>query len=270
MKKLALFLSILLTISLFFSLSPLPVNAQTPISGRVSRDLPQPTPDTNQTTFRGGRYGEQVIFSIPPTKHFLADEGSYYVATNPTMGTSIAHVILAAFDDTKQYIYLRNTESSTNTNAKRIYLDYIKLLVKVVPPSAVEWGYVGIVDYGVARRTSGGNLITPVSPNGDCSKPSIATIYVGPVVTVAGTSPRYVARGRWRGVIPTIYDEYVIQFGGLEGGGSMAAAAASGRAVSAAPPVVIGPQQNFCLNIFGTGNITTASEYEFEIGYWER
>ena len=238
--------------------------------GRVSRSLPQALPDGMDAPQRAGRYGEVLTAGLPRTKHVYADEGSYFVSTNPTIGTSIPHVVLAAFDDTKPYIYLRNTEQAQNQQAKRIYLDYIKLLCKVVPASAVEWGYAGILDYAAARYTSGGSAITPVNVNGDIVMPSIASLIVGAITAIAGQSARKVCRGRWRGVIPTIYDEYVLLFGGMEGGSSMAAAAASGRSVSMCAPVVIGPGQNFYLNMFGTSNASTASEYEFEIGWWER
>jgi hypothetical protein len=238
--------------------------------GRVSRGLPQPWPDTEEAPIRLGRYGEMITQGFPRSKHVYADEGSYYISTNPTIGTSIAHVVLAAFDDTKPYIYLRNTEQAQNTQAKRIYLDYIKLLCKVVPASAVEWGYAGILDYAVARLTTGASQIIPVNANGDIVVPSVASLYVGANTCIAGTSARKVCRGRWRGVVPTIYDEYVIVFGAAEGGGSFAGAAASGRCVSPAPPVILGPGQNFCLNLFGTSNAATAAEFELEIGHWER
>lgn len=236
----------------------------------TGRSRPQPVPDQMDVKVRATRYGE--LITAPRPKYALADEGSYYVATNPTPGTAIVHVVLTAFDDTKPYLIIRNNDSPVDPLAKRIYLDYIKFLVAVVPASATIWGYVATLDFSTwaARYTSGGSAITPVNVNGDISVPSVAAIQVGAITAVAGASSRKVSRGTLRGVIPTINDVEVIQFGSHEGGGSMATAAASGRMVETAPPVIVGPGQNFALNLFGAGNSATPAQFEFEIGYWER
>lgn len=242
------------------------------LNGRIGRVLPNATPDGNPTQVRLTRYGEIMTSGLPKTKHFLADEGTYYVATNPTPGTAIVHVVLAAFDDTKPYLLIRNQDLVGSGLAKRIYLDYIKLLTNVVPASAVEWGYTGHLDYSpwASRYTSGGSLITPVNTNGDVATPSMALIRAGAITAVAGQSSRLVARGRFRGVVPTIYDEFVVVFGAGEGGSGHAAAAAAGRVVTQSPPIVVGPGQNFALNLFGVSNAATPAQFEFEIGYWER
>jgi hypothetical protein len=242
-----------------------------PITGRISRTIPQGTPDAAEGAIRAGKYGEVSAIGPTPTKHFYSDEGSYYVATNATIGTAVAHVVLSAFDDTKPYFYFRNTEvASAQSPAKRVYLDYIKIIVKTVPASAAEWSYAGRIDYGTARYTSGGTAVTPVSPNGDINTPSILQMYAGAITAAAAVSGRTVARGQMRGVIPTIYDEYVVVFGTAEGGGAAIGAAASSRSVSTAPPVIIGPQENFCFFMWGASSATTAGQFEFEIGWWER
>jgi hypothetical protein len=242
------------------------------IVARIFRSVPQPLQDAMDINVRASRFGELATYGPPKTKHFLADEGSYFIATNPTPGTAIVHVVLTAFDDTKPYLLMRNQASPTDPLAKRIYLDYVKLLTNVVPASAVEWGYTGHIDYAAwaARYTSGGSLIAPVNANGDISTASNLLLRAGAITAVAGVGSRFVARGRFRGVVPTIYDEYVVTFGACEGGSGHSAAASAGRVVSQAPPVVIGAGQNFALNLFGTSNAATPAQFEFEIGYWER
>jgi hypothetical protein len=126
------------------------------------------------------------------------------------------------------------------------------------------------MDNNAARYTSGGTQFTPVAPNGNINTPSILSFYAGNLVTAAGTSKRTVGRGFFRGVIPTIYDEYVIQFGGPGGGGSVAAAAASGRTVGIAPPVIIAPGWNLCLSMFGVSANGSTPTFEFEVGHIER
>jgi len=48
------------------------------------------------------------------TKHLLADEGSYFIATNPTPGTALAYNIQAAFSDTVPLFYVQNNGSKAN------------------------------------------------------------------------------------------------------------------------------------------------------------
>jgi hypothetical protein len=242
------------------------------LTKRVYRQIPNPVPDGMDTPIRLNRFGEIVTTGLPGTKHFLSDEGSYFIATNPTPGTAIAHVVLAAFDDTKPYVLLRNQDSPTDPLAKRMYLDYIKLLTSVVPASAAEWGYVCTVDSSAwaARYTSGGTTIVPVNANGDISRSPVGYLQIGAITAVAGVGRRIVSRGRFRGVVPTIYDEYILVFGTCEGGSGQIGGAGSSRIVCQAPPVVVGPGQNFALNLFGISNAVTAATYEFEIGWWER
>ena len=102
-----------------------------------ARGLPSPQTDQKApvTNVRGGRYGEQYMLSLIPTKHVLADEGSYFIATNPTPGTALAYNIQAAYSDTVPLLYIQNNDSKANPFAKRMYLDYIKLICSVVPAS---------------------------------------------------------------------------------------------------------------------------------------
>ena len=53
-----------------------------------ARAVPSPQSDQKApvTNVRGGRYGEQYVLPLIPTKHLLADEGTYFIATNVTPG----------------------------------------------------------------------------------------------------------------------------------------------------------------------------------------
>jgi len=103
-----------------------------------ARAVPSPQSDQKApvTNVRGGRYGEQYVLPLIPTKHLLADEGSYFIATNPTPGTALAYNIQAAFSDTVPLFYVQNNDSKANPFGKRLYLDYIKLICTTAPASS--------------------------------------------------------------------------------------------------------------------------------------
>jgi hypothetical protein len=265
MKRLSLFLSILLALTLFVPV----LNAEN--TGRVSRGIPQAVPDTNPAPYRAGRYGELMVVPMHSSKFALSDEGSYFLATNATPGTPIAATTnIQAYADTAGYVgnyfYFRNTDLA---GGKRMYLDYIKLMVVAVPLSATSWQWGLVTDYGTARLTTGATAITPVSPNGDSGTPSIIQMYAGANSTAVGISKRIVGRGTFRGVVPTTFDEYIIVCGSHEGGAGFVSAAASGRVVDIAPPIILGPGQNLTLLMWGAAN-AAAPTFEFEVGWWER
>ena len=246
-----------------------PAFAQTS-QGRASRAVPQAVPDTNPASIRTDRYGDPIVQVLHGKKHTLADEGSYYVVTS-VAGTPVAMTAsITTFAETAGAVgvtvLIKNTEPK---GGKRVYLDYIKLLTSVVPTGATSWQYALVTDDNPARYTSGGTAFVPVSPNADHNVPSITQVYFGALTTGVPTNRRTVGRGTLRGVVPTVFDVLAILSGGAEGGGSMASAAASGRQVDVTAPIIIGPQQNLCLTMWGA-SYSTAAQWEFEIGFWER
>ena len=262
-------LTISLVIMVSLALSIMPVFAQN-IKGRASRAIPQAVPDTNSIDIRTDRYGNQTVQPLHGKKHALADEGSYFVATS-VAGTPVAMTAsITSFAETAGAVgvtfFIKNTEAR---GGKRVYLDQIKLLTSVVPTGATSWQYALVIDDNPVRYTSGGTNFIPVSPNGDSNIPSIAQIYFGALTTAVPTNRRTVGRGTLRGVVPTVFDVLTIASGSIEGGGSMASAAASGRQVDVTVPIIIGPQQNLCLTMWGA-SYSTAAQWEFEIGFWEK
>jgi hypothetical protein len=240
----------------------------------VSRALPQPGPDTIDKNNRAGRYGEQFVCGLPLNKYAMAEEGSYYITTNPTLGTpETGTASITAYDATKSFFYFRNTDSPTGAAPRRLYLDYIKLLLKVAPTGNAELEYAAILDYGTARYTSGGNKPTPTPASGDVTATSCvgATFVAGTLVTVAAVNGRTVGRGILCPFIPVIYDQYTITFGNVEMGQSAykASATAVGSFTVPNAPVVVGPGQNFVLTLFGA-SASGAPQFEYEIGWYER
>ena len=231
---------------------------------------------------RMGRYGEQVVELLTTSRHKLADEGSYFVATNPTVGTGLAYPVTTVFSGTTAMFYLRNGATAGDMAAKRVYLDYIKIVVTVVPATTTVSGYAGVLDPGVARAAksiqsgtlSNAAAITGVAPNSDMSSASVLDTFwaqsggTALVLSAASGSAKTVTRGNLGG-LPILGDELMIQFGQSDVG-SYGATAVASRKVTQAAPVVIGPQASYAFHMFFTANATTGLSYEFEVGWWER
>lgn len=229
-------------------------------------------PDGTQNAggVRTGKYVENYSLNPIITKHVLADEGSYFIATNPTPGTALAFGVNASHDVTKNLFVFKNTDSA---NGKRMYLDYIKILPTVAPASGTSLQFAVYTDT-VNRYTSGGTLITAVNVNADDGTTPVGGVYAasgGTVITspTTGSSARLVARGVARSVIPAVLEEIVIQFGGLADVASSSGTTV-GRSGSNAAPVVIGGQQWAVVEVYFPSNALTGLSYEFETAWFER
>jgi len=243
---------------------------QAAVMGLISRPLPAASVDNVEAPIRLTRFREQIVQSIGGPRYGVADEGGYFVVTNPTPGTAIAHVTSAAVSETAGYYFLiRNGDSPGGTN-KRMYLDYIRLICKAVPTTGSA-GYFFIKTGPLQTRyTSGGSRIYPVNANADAPSDSIALAYAGALTTVADAQARIVANGMLRSVIPVAGDEWIFKFGGVEGAGpsSLGGTVALRMPVPCAP-IILGPGQNAALQIWFTSN-NAAAEYEIDAGWWER
>ena len=74
--------------------------------------------------------------SVASQRQNMAALGKYFVCTNPTPGTALAYNVQAAYSDTVPLMYIQNNDSKANPLAKRMYLDYIKLICTVAPASS--------------------------------------------------------------------------------------------------------------------------------------
>src|ERR1700733_12455282 len=93
----------------------------------ANRVLPAPAAGDNvNQPVRSSRYGELIAQLLQGSRlTMLADEGSYFVATNPTPGTAIAGAAApTAFSETVGLLSIFNGNQVAN-NAKQIYLDFI-------------------------------------------------------------------------------------------------------------------------------------------------
>lgn len=234
--------------------------------------LPQKYADGVTVPARSTRRGEQVVLPFAAGKnHLLADEGSYFVATNPTPGTAIVGIAAAnGLDDTEALIYMRHPSNATT----RVYLDYIMLKTVAVGANGTDYAVAMKTDTGNSRYSSGGSSITPVNPNMASSESSaLSELYFGAVVPTAATSEaRLVHHAQLRSAIKVAGDTFVFSFGGQP---AAPLAALSGETTTPVyqyvpcPPVIIGPGDMFLLHEFASSQDTAAS-FEFAMGWWER
>lgn len=246
-----------------------------------ARGLPSPQTDQKApvTNVRGGRYGEQYMLSLIPTKHLLADEGSYFIATNPTPGTALAYNVQAAFSDTVPLFYIQNNDSKANPFAKRMYLDYLKLICTVAAASATGVRFAIKVDPTLRTlSTNNTTAITPTSPNSDVASQSVCSINAqssatASALTASSGSARVVASGSLGG-IPVVGDELVLVCGTVDPGAyqglTAAQAVCPGRKVTCVPPIILGPNSAMTVYAWFPGNAATGLSYEFEAGWFER
>jgi hypothetical protein len=211
----------------------------------------------------------------------LCDEGGYFIATNPTVGTGIAATICVddaatASSTHAQFaptLLIYNQQSAQNPNAISLYLRYLKLICTVAPASATAWKYSLRMD-NLNRYSSGGSVITPVNPNpGSVKTTSVALCYFGAIVPTAlpSANARLVANGTLDTAIPVVGDQYLFHFGApaismdqLNGGTT------AKNMTMLAPPVIIPAGWCLALDMWGASNAATPASWEFEMGYAER
>lgn len=218
-------------------------------------------------------YGEQFVQPLHGKLQALADEGSYFLDRNPTPGTGLATIAApTALDDTKPFILLMNQAAATLSPSRRIYLDYLKLIVTAAGTAGASINVSVKIDAaGVDRYTSGGSAITPVNPNMDSSATTNARVHAGALVTTAANGARLVGHQLIRKVIPVVGDTYYLNFGAPTGpvGGSASDGTAAAQLTFPMPPVIIGPGQQALIHLWLPSQ-SAASSYEVELGFWER
>lgn len=252
------------------------------VKGIVAKLLPSPFGDDRDLDkpMRVTRYGEQVLqLNTPPTRHGLSEEGSYLIATNPTIDTGQAWVAAqTAFSDTAPNFYIYNPENAASSNAKSIYLDYLKLIATAVATSAVSVRYAFVLDtIARALTTDNTQTITPVNPNGNVSNLMTPVIKVqnnatASVIAASSSAKRIVGQGVLGG-LPAIGDTYKILFGhpdtGMHSGLTAAQATAPRYSVDSTAPIIIGPGQSLTMHLWMPSSAATFTPV-WEMGMWVR
>lgn len=218
---------------------------------------------------RNSRYGER--YGLVPgagSNWVFADEGSYFAASNATVGTGIAgHAAPVVADtDTKALLALYNGGSRT------IVPDFIFLEVTAAGTAGtLHYSVVYVDSKGSTARSSGGTQLTPVSTNSGNPFATGAEVYFGAVVTAMSNSKK-VSQQIVREVIPVVQDTVMVVFGSPNAGfraGLTTAGTATNHAVQYMPPIAIEPGGNFNFSQIRPSQSAAAS-YQVTFGYWER
>lgn len=224
--------------------------------------------------------GSVKMVNLWNSDHAAADEGSFFVATNPTVGTGIA-TTTSVVDDAAtasathaQYapvMLITNNWPTTDTNNTRIYLKYLRMLCTAAPTSATLWNFSFRGDSRASRYISGGSLIAPVNINMDSGTASRAQIYFGAVLTNLPTAAngRLLSCGAVQGSIPVVKDQWMFTFGDQSMPTNVLHATGNKALTIPCGPMILGPGQSISLGMWGT-SCAGAPAWEFELGYVER
>jgi hypothetical protein len=243
------------------------------IWGEAKRDLPGTNYSEGATVpLRSTKRGELVTQSIAKGQLVLTEEGSYFLATNPTPGTGIAGIAAAnGYDATEALCTVRNTATASDT-AKRVYLDYIKLQPTVAGTSGTNMTYATHKDKGGTRWSSGGTAYTADNNNMGSTTAAVAGIHFGALVTGAASADVVkLQSGNLRTAIVVVGDEIIIDFGGTvaAGASSLFEGTLICKQVVKHVPVILNPDEELILTV-NAASQSAATSFEFEIAFWER
>ena len=213
----------------------------------------------------------------------LADQGSIYTASMPTLGTGVigfATPTSQAIGETNPCFTLYNGGSVN------VYPLYLRMYVTVIGTTSSTSGvqFTQTVDNG-NRSGATGTFQTMAIQNSSIGATqmanginpsafkSAATILVGANVTTAATSQkRVVGHMQYRALLPgVVWDEYGFSWGSptnMSSGTVMEAATALSRTVNYAP-LVIGPGGFFSI-AYWFANVTASPTFHYEFVYGER
>lgn len=257
------------------------------VKGTAARQLLAPAYTDNQmvdVNLRLGRYGDQRIESAWPTDHMAADEGAVMVATLAPGATAINMGISSAFSATACPFVLANSDPP---GGRRIYPKWLKLGISTIPASGTDLRYAIVLDSvnrtptTISNGTGGSGPGTPatatayrapvVCVNADLN-PTIAGIPYFPLSASNGTPPAVPDAGAFsRTIVGNGYikcstsvakDQFVLQFGAADMGGTFQAAAALAKIVENCPAVVVGPGQYLLIHLWSKSNATTSGAFD--------
>ncbi len=233
----------------------------------------RPTKNADSTTVttpsRTGSYSEAAVMPYGIGRVAMADEGSYYVAQNATVGTQLTGHVAPAIADT-------NTKSIIhfyNAGALDVYLDFLVITTVVANASASAVDFLAWTDNkGATGLTSGGTAITSINnTRSNSSNTSGINLTAGACVTAPVTNIHRVLQRTVKPYIGVALDSYSFVFGnGAWAPTGYALVTAVTNTITSCAPVIVAPGGNFYFVQTGPSGSATAMTFEFEMGYWER
>lgn len=253
------------------------------MTGLVQEELPVPITSgtVNDSPGRMNRYAEFMQVPVMSAAEGLAEEGSVFVATNPTPGTALQYGIITAYSATAA-VAIYGFNGNSVASRKRVRLDHWSLMLNNTAPTATTVLHlVTRVQNGAGTPTAGSPVtITPVNPNMGSTRTSGLTLQAftgGAAITVpaADASARIVSRMCIPTSLGVTGDNYVFYFGKdapLATGNALTAvrATAPARITTGGPPVIIDPQQSFVFIMWWLTAATNGPYFEWELMYHER
>jgi len=221
--------------------------------------------------------GSSKVGNLWNSDHALADEGSYFVVTNPTPGTVIttttsvvddAATASATHAQFSPWFNIQNGWGNAGSNAKSTYLKYLRIMLVQVPTSATTWRFA--VRTSTLARVITGTQHTPVNVNGGSSVASPSVVYTGVVTQNLDASNHLVANGTVGSVIPVTLDQWTFTFGDVSMPTNFLNGAAAAKNVTIpCAPIACGPGGCISFEMWGASN-AAAPTFEYELGFVER
>ena len=235
-----------------------------------ARGNPNADSSTVASPTRTGRYSEAYTSPVTNKEFFAADEGSMFVAVNPTAGTGIlGHAAPTTFDETKPYLNIYNGNAAGGNN---IYIQRILLVDTVVSVGDTRTQFNFTID-NINRYTSGGTALTINNTNKSAGNTTGASIFAGATIApAAGSSRRLLGNYVIKGAnIDVVWDTIEFVFGST-GGSTTSAVAPSTTATYFTrymPALAIGPGHSLLMYQWAASQ-STGPTYEVVVDYIER
>lgn len=217
------------------------------------------------------------VVNVWPTLHSLLDEGTLYVATNPTPLTAIATTTSvvngansgATSAQTRPVAVLFNNNPTASNIC--VYPLTWNWQLTAVPTSSTSWQLgIWLDPLGANAYSSGGSLIVPQALNPMIPQPSKCLFYFG-AITANPTSAAgsLVARRMINATVPVALDQWMMVFGGTVSSDQLSAGTNAKTMSFNLPPIAIPPQYALKVGMFGAAN-AGAPSWEFECVFAER
>jgi hypothetical protein len=244
------------------------------LKGIVRRALPAPFIEDRDQDKPVGIDRNGAIHVVPLTRRDMADEGSYFVGSNPTVSTGVAYATTTSLVKTTAMFALFN---SARAGGPRSYLDYIRLWLTAVSTGGVSMEALIESDWK-DRTPSANNALIPLVGCGDGKPVTLLQAFATGTLTVPTTSVDGRAKTLGRCRIATglgiVGDEYEFQFGsehrdaGYQGL-TAAELATPARKVGHFAPAFAEPGQWLVFYMWWLTAAGTPS-FEYEVGVCER
>lgn len=235
----------------------------------AQRARPTPAADGSSAfNDRSSPYGDRMVGDILGSRPDLADEGSFYSASNATPDTAVGCGVIAAYASTTPLFLVSNTAAPGT--GRTIKLDSLRMFRFTVAPASGTCTLFSVeVDTTprLVAAPSGGVQATVVNVNPSKANDFEGQVWGfsgGTVLTVAAAAnKRIVTRGMISHSIPVVLDEQVLTFGQPANGTALAAGV--GRRIAHAGPVVIPPGCSAAIHVYYPSNAITGASFEWEL-----